>query len=115
MKEFKDILRAKRKKMGYKQYELAEEMGVTTQAYNRWERGLKHPQFENLILLAETLGCSLDELMRGTTPSKDEVVHCKDCQYLYYKGTSAYCPHKRTSCSPDFFCGYAKRRKDKCL
>lgn len=109
---FEKRLKAKRKKTGLKQYELAEKMGVMVQSYNRWERGLKRPTFDNLILLAETLECSIDELMRGTTPSKDEVVHCKDCQYLYYKGTSAYCPHKRTSCSPDFFCGYAKRRKD---
>lgn len=109
---FEKRLKAKRKKTGLKQYELAEKIGVTTPAYNRWERGEKRPQFENIILLAEALECTIDELMTGATPSKETMVHCSDCQFLYHKGTTACCPHKRSSCSPDFFCGYGKRRKD---
>lgn len=112
---FEKRLKAKRKKTGLKQYELAEKMGVMVQSYNRWERGEKRPTFDNLILLAETLECTIDELMTGATPSKDDVVHCKDCQYLYYKGMAAYCPHKTSACSPDFYCGYGRKKQDKTI
>jgi len=40
-------------------------MGVVSATVSRWERELVLPQSEQLVGLAETLGASLDYLLRG--------------------------------------------------
>lgn len=54
-----------RKQKGMTQLELAEKMGVTDKAVSKWERDLSCPDVGSLPLLAEILGLSLDELLRG--------------------------------------------------
>lgn len=55
-----------RKKFGFSQEELAEKIGVSRQAVSKWERAEAAPDTDNLIILADVYGVTLDELLRGT-------------------------------------------------
>ncbi|MCH5299330.1 MAG: helix-turn-helix transcriptional regulator [Ruminococcus sp.] len=55
-----------RKKFGFSQEELAEKIGVSRQAVSKWERAEAAPDTDNLIILAEVYGVTIDELLRGT-------------------------------------------------
>ena len=54
-----------RKKMNLSQEELAAKIGVSRQAVSKWERAEASPDTDNLILLADIYGVSLDELLKG--------------------------------------------------
>ena len=54
-----------RKKHNLSQEELAAKIGVSRQAISKWERAEASPDTDNLILLAEIYGVSLDELLKG--------------------------------------------------
>ena len=53
-----------RKKMNLSQEELASRIGVSRQAVSKWERAEASPDTDNLILLADIYGVSLDELLK---------------------------------------------------
>ncbi len=87
-----------RKQAGLSQEELAEKIGVSRQAVSKWERSEASPDTDNLIVLAELYGVSLDELLGlkganegGNTtaeslPEKDEVhVSLKDGIHVHSK------------------------------
>ena len=59
----KDNLEMLRKLNGYSQEEIAEKIGVTRQAYAKWERGTTKPDVEKASQLAQVYGISLDRLM----------------------------------------------------
>lgn len=44
--------------------QLAETMDVTVKAVGKWERGEAYPRAKQLPKLAETLGCTIDDLYR---------------------------------------------------
>ncbi len=54
-----------RKKYNLSQEELASRIGVSRQAVSKWERAEASPDTDNLILLADIYGVSLDELLKG--------------------------------------------------
>lgn len=54
-----------RKKHKLSQEELAAKIGVSRQAISKWERAEASPDTDNLVLLAELYGVSLDELLKG--------------------------------------------------
>ncbi len=54
-----------RKKNNLSQEELAAKIGVSRQAVSKWERAEASPDTDNLILLAEIYGVTLDELLKG--------------------------------------------------
>ncbi len=54
-----------RKLNNLSQEELAEKIGVSRQAISKWERAEASPDTDNLVLLAEVYGVTLDELLRG--------------------------------------------------
>lgn len=54
-----------RKKFNLSQEELAAKIGVSRQAISKWERAEASPDTDNLILLAEIYGVTLDELLKG--------------------------------------------------
>lgn len=60
-----------RKKSGLSQEELAEKIGVSRQAVSKWERAEASPDTDNLIILAQVYGVSLDELL-NVTPGKEK-------------------------------------------
>lgn len=63
MKQFKDILREKRKALGMSQLELGVEVGTTQRIVRNWESGAFYPNFNSLMKLADYFKCSLDELV----------------------------------------------------
>ena len=54
-----------RREHGLSQKELAERLRVSRQAVSRWEQGTAVPSIDNLKLLSELYGVSMDELLRG--------------------------------------------------
>lgn len=61
-----------RKKMNLSQEELAAKIGVSRQAVSKWERAEASPDTDNLILLADIYGVSLDELLKGEKETESE-------------------------------------------
>ena len=55
-----------RKKHNLSQEELANKIGVSRQAVSKWERAEASPDTDNLVLLAQLYGVSLDELIMGS-------------------------------------------------
>ena len=52
---------------GYSQEAIAEKIGISRQAYAKWETGATVPDIEKCSLLAEVYGTTIDSLVR-TTP-----------------------------------------------
>ena len=63
--EFHQRLNQLRKQAGLTQEGLAELLGVTRQAVQKWERGASRPDLENLAALARCFDVSLDYLVTG--------------------------------------------------
>lgn len=57
------VIRKYRKKVGLTQEEMANRLGVTTPAVNKWENGNSNPDIELLAPIARLLNISLDTLM----------------------------------------------------
>jgi transcriptional regulator with XRE-family HTH domain len=62
MKQFKDILKEKRKALHLSQRELSEATGIDRKMISRYETGDNFPGMFTLIDLAKCLNCSIDEL-----------------------------------------------------
>ena len=54
-----------RERVGLTQAALAQKIGVTQQAVASWEAGKTLPRPSMLLRLADVLGCTVDELLRG--------------------------------------------------
>ncbi|MBR6519061.1 MAG: helix-turn-helix transcriptional regulator [Oscillospiraceae bacterium] len=71
-----------RKKRGLTQKQLADKLNLSNKTISKWESGNGSPNISNLPALAETLGVSVDELLKGelNKPEADTNpdVH-KDC------------------------------------
>lgn len=59
------FIAARRKEMGLTQQQLAERLGVTNKAVSKWESGNGIPDISLFTALAEVLGVTADELLRG--------------------------------------------------
>jgi len=59
----KDNLTELRKLHGYSQEELADKIGISRQAYAKWENGATVPDIEKCASLAEVYGVTLDSLV----------------------------------------------------
>ena len=57
-----------RKKAGYSQEGLAEQLGVSRQAVSNWETGRSVPDADLLVQLADCLGVPVEELLGTPTP-----------------------------------------------
>ncbi len=60
-----------RRGAGLSQEEFAEKLGVSRQAVSKWERGEAYPDTENLIVISEMFGVTIDELLRSENISSD--------------------------------------------
>ena len=60
----KDNLIMLRKLNGYSQEQIAEKIGISRQAYAKWESGATVPDIERAALLAEVYGVTIDGLLR---------------------------------------------------
>lgn len=75
MKDISLRIKAKRKELRLSQRELADLVGVTTSAISQWEREETNPKGDNLIKLAESLGCSIEWLA-------GKEVEIEKCEYI---------------------------------
>ena len=60
----KDNLAVLRNIHGYSQEAIAEKIGISRQAYAKWESGATVPDIEKCALLADIYGTSIDSLIR---------------------------------------------------
>ena len=60
----KDNLSMLRRLNGFSQEELAERIGISRQAYAKWESGATIPDVEKCALLAEVYGTTVDSLIK---------------------------------------------------
>lgn len=58
-------IRELRKERGMTQKELAETVGVDQSAVAQWEAGKSGPHRNKLSKLAQALGCTVDDLLKG--------------------------------------------------
>ena len=65
----KDNLISLRKLNGYTQGQIAEKIGITRQAYAKWENGSTVPDVDRASQLAKLYGISIDSLMDGSDNS----------------------------------------------
>ena len=70
---FADKLILLRKKAGWSQEELAEQMDVTRQSVSKWEGAQSVPDIDKMIRLSELFGVSTDYLL------KDEIEEAGNC------------------------------------
>lgn len=65
-------LRAIRTKKGFTQVEVAKALGISKQAYGKYELGKSQASYETLLKLAEFLDSSVEEIIQGPdiTPYK---------------------------------------------
>ena len=63
----KDNLVMLRNLHGYSQEEISEKIGISRQAYAKWETGATVPDIEKCKLLAEVYGTSIDNLLKTET------------------------------------------------
>lgn len=80
--EFQEQLYLQRKKQGLSQEELANIIGVSRQAVQKWESGAARPDLDNLMALAQYFGISLDELV-GKESKPPEVSTSKAANGYY--------------------------------
>ena len=64
--KFKDVLRALRGERCVGQELLAKEVGVSKGIVSMWENGLREPNMDSLIKLADYFGVSIDYLVGRT-------------------------------------------------
>ena len=62
----KDNLVMLRRMRGFSQEEIAEKIGISRQAYAKWESGATVPDVEKCRLLAEAYGTTIDSLVKTT-------------------------------------------------
>ncbi len=62
---FQERLNRLRRERGLSQEDLAEVVGVTRQAVQKWESGASRPDMDNLTALADYFGVTLDYLVMG--------------------------------------------------
>lgn len=65
---FQERLNRLRRERGLSQEDLAEVVGVTRQAVQKWESGASRPDMDNLTALADYFGVTLDYLVMGREP-----------------------------------------------
>ncbi len=63
----KDNLAMLRNMHGYSQEQIAEKIGISRQAYAKWETGATVPDIEKCALLAKVYGTTVDGLIRTET------------------------------------------------
>ena len=68
--EFQQRLYQLRRKAGLSQEELANLVGVTRQAVQKWESGASKPDLDNIAILADYFQVSLDYLVSGKEPQQ---------------------------------------------
>lgn len=69
--ELNEKLASLRRRSGYSQESLAEQLGISRQAVSKWEAGLTQPDVANLVALSDLYGVTLDHLLKDA-PNQPE-------------------------------------------
>lgn len=85
-KNLGSFVAALRREKGWTQKELAERLHVTDKAVSKWERRVSMPDTALLIPLAETLGVSVTELLRGERLESDAPLAQREVEMLVEGG-----------------------------
>ena len=75
---FADKLIRLRKKSGWSQEELAEQMHVSRQAVSKWEGAQSVPDFEKIIMLSQLFGVTTDYLLKDEIEDEPETAQADD-------------------------------------
>lgn len=59
----------RKQKSNYTQKQMADLLGISTQAYSTYEVGKNSPNIYTLLKISKILGCTMEELMGESTPS----------------------------------------------
>ena len=79
-----DNLVAMRNLEGLSQEQLAEKIGVSRQAYAKWEKGTSMPDIERCLALAEHFGTTVEEMMKdGKTESGTRLLPSPKGKYIF--------------------------------
>ena len=70
----KDNLVMLRNIVGFSQEEVAEKLGISRQAYAKWEKGQTIPDVESCAILAELYGVSIDSLLKDNVNFDGSVI-----------------------------------------
>ena len=95
LKKIANLIKTKRKELGFTQEELAEKLFVTEKAISRWETGRGTPDISLLIPLAKELHVDVSELLIGETKKKNNIekvieynnINKKNKNNIYFKLT----------------------------
>lgn len=63
MNKFAERLKELREENSFMQYELSKKVGISTACINRWEKGLRVPSIDSIIVLCQFFGCLSDYLI----------------------------------------------------
>lgn len=66
-----------RKQQGLTQQQLADKLNLSNKTVSKWESGSGSPDISNLPVLADALGISVDELLKGELNSPKPVLDYK--------------------------------------
>ena len=73
MKQLSNKIKARRKELGLKQFELAKLTGVGAATMNDWEQGRNNPTGKNLYNLASALNVSVGSLVDDNINSHSDI------------------------------------------
>ena len=79
---FADKLILLRKKAGWSQEELAEQMNVTRQSVSKWEGAQSVPDLDKMIRLSELFGVSTDYLLKDEIEQAEHINSSNDMPSL---------------------------------
>ena len=63
MSKFSERLKELREENNLTQYELSKKINISTACINRWEKNLRVPNIDSIIILCKFFGCSSDYLI----------------------------------------------------
>jgi len=63
MNKFAERLKELREEQNLTQYELAKKINISHACINRWEKGLRVPNIDSIIVLSKFFKCSADYLI----------------------------------------------------
>lgn len=70
----KDNLITLRNLVGFSQEEVAEKIGISRQAYAKWEKGVTIPDVEKCAALAKLYGVTVDSLLKFEPSSEEQTI-----------------------------------------
>ena len=94
--EFHQRLYELRRKAGLSQEELADLVGVTRQAVQKWESGASRPDLDNITALSDYFQVSLDYLIAGREREENQTAPATTVINNYYGRHSFEYKSKRT-------------------